>query len=112
VAVADLPGERVYRVACQVCHQADGNGVPGMHPPLKDSEWVTGDKERLIKIALEGMEGEIEVNGEIFNHVMPAPSQLDVSQIADVLTFIRQSFGNDASEVTVEEVQKVKDELN
>jgi len=95
VVLADLPGESVYRVACQVCHQADGNGVPGMYPSLKSSEWVTGDKERLIRIALEGLEGEIEVNGEIFNHVMPAPTQLDVNQIADVLTFIRQSFDNE-----------------
>jgi glucose/arabinose dehydrogenase/mono/diheme cytochrome c family protein len=110
--MADLPGQKVYRVACQVCHQADGNGVPGMHPPLKDSDWVTGDKERLIRIVLEGIKGEIEVNGEIYNHVMPAPSQLDVAQVADVLTFIRQSFGNDASEVTVEEVQGVMNDVH
>jgi mono/diheme cytochrome c family protein len=110
VILADLPGESVYRVACQVCHQADGNGVPGMHPPLKGSDWVTGDKDRLIRIVLEGIEGEIEVNGEIYNHVMPAPTQLDATQIADVLTFIRKSFGNDASGVTVEEVQAVMDD--
>ena len=109
VILADLPGAQVYRNTCLVCHQADGNGVPGMHPPLKGSDRVTGDKEGLIRIVLEGMEGEIEVNGEIYNNVMPPLSQLDATQIADVLTFIRSSFGNDASEVTVEEVQKVID---
>ncbi|MFO7669856.1 MAG: PQQ-dependent sugar dehydrogenase [Bacteroidales bacterium] len=109
VIMADLPGEQVYRIACQVCHQADGNGVPGMHPPLRGNDWVNGDKERLIRIVLEGMKGEIEVNGEIYNHVMPPASHLDATQVADVLSFIRQSFGNDAPEVTVKEVQEVLD---
>ncbi len=107
VIMADLPGEQVYRDACLVCHQADGNGVPGMHPPLKGSDWVTGDKERLIRIVLEGIEGEIKVNGEIYKSVMPPQPQLNATQIANVLSFIRLSFGNDASEVTVEEVQEV-----
>jgi hypothetical protein len=53
------------------------------------------------------MRGEIEVNGQIFNHVMPAQPQLNATQIADVLTFVRKSFGNDAPEITVEEVQQV-----
>ncbi len=107
--MAELPGEEVYKRACLVCHQADGNGVPGMHPSLRNTEWVTGDKERLIRIVLEGMRGEIEVNGQIFNHVMPPVPQLNATQIADVLTFVRQSFGNDAPAITVEEVQKVID---
>jgi glucose/arabinose dehydrogenase/cytochrome c5 len=110
--MANLPGEQVYRNICLVCHQADGNGVPGMHPPLKGSDWVTGDKERLIRIVLEGMTGEIEVNGDIYNNIMPPVPQLDAAQVADVLTFIRRSFGNNASEVTVKEVQKVMDDIN
>jgi len=112
VVMADLPGEDVYKSTCLVCHQADGNGVPGMHPPLTNSDWVTGDKERLIRIILEGIEGEIEVNGEIVNSVMPPQPTLDASQVADVLTFIRHSFGNDASGVTVEEVQAVMDDMD
>jgi mono/diheme cytochrome c family protein len=107
--MAELPGEEVYKRACLVCHQADGNGVPGMHPSLRNTEWVNGDKERLIRILLEGMRGEIEVNGQIFNHVMPAQPQLNATQIADVLTFVRKSFGNDAPEITAEEVQQVMD---
>ena len=78
-----------------------------MHPSLRNTEWVNGDKERLIRILLEGMRGEIEVNGQIFNHVMPAQPQLNATQIADVLTFVRKSFGNDAPEITAEEVQQV-----
>jgi mono/diheme cytochrome c family protein len=107
VVLADHPGEKLYKFACMACHQADGNGVPGMHPPLKGSEWVTGDKERLIRIVLEGVKGEIKVNGEIYNSVMPPVPQLDATQVADLLSFIRISFGNDASEITVEEVEKV-----
>jgi glucose/arabinose dehydrogenase/mono/diheme cytochrome c family protein len=111
IVMADHPGQRVYRISCLPCHQSDGNGVPGMHPPLRDTEWVTGDTERLIRIVLEGMEGEIAVHGETYNTVMPPQRHLNPQQVADVLTFVRKSFGNDASEVTVEEVEKVLNNL-
>ncbi len=102
------PGKKVYDSVCLACHMADGSGVPGMHPPLIDTEWVTGEKERLIKITLEGISGKIEVKGEQYNSLMPPHSHLSDKQIADVLTYIRKSFGNNASEVTTEEVQKVR----
>jgi mono/diheme cytochrome c family protein len=111
VVLADHPGQKVYNVACLPCHQADGNGVPGMHPSLRESDWVMGDKERLIRIVLEGMEGEIEVHGETFNSVMAPLSHLSSEQVAQVLTFVRQSFGNDAPEVTEEEVARVREKL-
>jgi mono/diheme cytochrome c family protein len=111
VILADHPGQKVYNVACLPCHQSDGNGVPGMHPSLQESDWVMGDKEQLIRIVLEGMEGEIEVHGETFNSVMAPLSHLSNKQVAQVLTFVRQSFGNDAPEVTEEEVQMVRDKL-
>lgn len=112
-ASADMsnhPGKKVYDSVCLACHMADGSGVPGMHPPLIDTDWVNGDKERLIKITLEGMSGKIEVNGEVYNSLMPPHSHLSDKQIADVLTYIRKSFGNDASEITKEEVQKVRND--
>ena len=107
----DHPGKKVYDSVCLACHMADGSGVPGMHPPLIETEWVTGDKERLIKLTLEGMSGKIEVKGEEYNSIMPPHSHLTNKQIADVLTYIRGSFGNNASEVTVEEVQEVRNSL-
>ena len=107
ILLADHPGQRVYNISCLPCHQADGNGVPGMHPPIRNTEWIKGDKERLISIVMEGMEGEIVVNKEIFNTIMPPQRHLDAQQVADVLTFVRQSFGNEASEITIEEVEKV-----
>ncbi|HDR52389.1 MAG TPA: cytochrome c [Mariniphaga anaerophila] len=106
--MANHPGKKVYNTACLACHMADGSGVPGMHPPLIQTEWVTGDKERLIDITLNGMSGKIEVNGETYNSIMPPHSHLSDKQIADVLTYIRKSFGNNASEITVAEVQKVR----
>ena len=87
---------------------ADGSGVPGMHPPLTNSDWVNGDKERLIKVILNGMQGKIEVDGETYNSVMPPQANLTDQQIADVLTFVRSNFGNNASEITNEEVSEVR----
>ncbi|MGC9354655.1 MAG: c-type cytochrome [Mariniphaga sp.] len=106
--MANHPGKKVYDSVCLACHMADGSGVPGMHPPLIETEWVNGDKERLIEITLNGLSGKIEVDGETYNSIMPPHSHLSDKQIADVLTYIRQSFGNNAGEITVEEVQKVR----
>jgi mono/diheme cytochrome c family protein len=82
---------------------------------LAGSGWVKGDKERLIKISLFGLMGEIEVNGVKYNGAMPAPGtppgSLTDQQIADVLTFIRNSWGNSASAVSALEVQAVRDSL-
>lgn len=104
------PGKDVYDAVCLACHMADGSGVPGMHPPLSETDWVTGDKERLIEIVLNGMSGEIEVKGETYNSIMPPNSHLTDKQIADVLTYIRTNFGNDAGEITPQEVAKVREE--
>lgn len=107
----DHPGKKVYDSVCLACHMADGSGVPGMHPPLIETDFVNGDKEELIKITLEGLSGKIEVDGEEYNSIMPPHSHLTNKQIADVLTYIRGSFGNNASEVSVEEVQEVRNSL-
>ncbi len=109
--LAGHPGKKVYGVACLACHQTDGNGVPGMYPPLRQTDWVNGDKERLIRIVVEGMVGEIEVHGQIYNSIMAPLAHLPPQQIADVLTYVRSSFGNNASEVTVNEVREVLNSL-
>jgi mono/diheme cytochrome c family protein len=104
-------GKKVYDTACLVCHMANGTGVPGMFPPLAKTDWVTGDKDRLIRITIQGLSGKIEVNGVTYNSIMPPNSHLSDREIADVLTYIRQSFGNNANEVTLEEVQRVRADL-
>ena len=91
------------------CHQSNGKGASGRFPPLNGTDWVIGDKERLVHIILNGMEGEIEVNGEIYDGVMPQHSFLNDDQIADVLTYIRTNFDNQASSLSAEEVEKFRE---
>ncbi|MFC5409446.1 c-type cytochrome [Larkinella bovis] len=102
------PGQQIYEQYCLTCHQADGSGVPNLNPPLKQSEWVSGDKTRLINVILKGLQEPIEINGETFDNVMPAHDFLSDKEISDVLTFIRSSFGNKADAISAEEVKKVR----
>lgn len=99
-------GEGIYFMYCGICHQRNGKGAPGRFPPLAQTDWVTGDKQRLIRVILNGLEGGIEVNGLGYNSLMPQHSFLTDQQIASVLSFIRQSFGNDAGPVSASEVEK------
>ncbi len=109
VATAPVhPGKIIYEQNCLTCHQADGKGVPGMNPPLSKTEWVLGNKTRLIKIVLNGMKSPIEINGESFHNPMPSHDHLSDQQIADVLSYVRSSFGNKASDITLEEVKKTR----
>ncbi len=101
-------GEKIYQTYCGSCHQNNGLGASGRFPPLAGTSWVTGDKDRLIGIVLHGLEGQIEVNGETFDNVMPQHGFLTDEEVANVLTYIRQSFGNKASAVSTEEVKEVR----
>jgi mono/diheme cytochrome c family protein len=101
-------GALTFKKFCASCHQSNGGGVPGMYPPIIETEMVNGDKQELIKIIIHGMSGEIEVKGEIYNDVMPSHSHLTDKQIADLLTYIRGNFGNSSGAITEEEVKKVR----
>lgn len=101
-------GEKTYYRYCSACHQLDGQGASGRFPPLVGTEWVTGDKERLIKVVINGMEGSLEIEGEVYNGVMPQHSFLKNEEIADVLTYIRTNFGNEASDISVAEVEEFR----
>jgi len=107
-----LAGKTVYDSYCLPCHMSNGKGAPGMNPPLTGTEWVLGDKERLIKVVLQGFSEPVEIQGEIYQNVMASHSFLSDQQIADVLTFVRQSFGNDASLIEASEVTKVRVSIN
>jgi mono/diheme cytochrome c family protein len=110
--VAQL-GKAVYnKPTCVACHQADGNGTPGLNPPLVGSEWVN-EKEpgRVIRIALNGLTGPITVKGQAFNgNMVPWKDVLSDEEIAAVLTYVRQNkeWGNNAPEVTPERVKAVR----
>lgn len=102
------PGASLYTQYCGTCHQPDGSGVSGLYPPVRNSDWVNGDKERLINVVLNGLSGPIEVNGEQYNSAMPANSYLSDQQIADILTFLRQNFDNNSSAILPDEVASVR----
>ena len=74
-----------------------------------NSDWVSGDKNRLINIVLKGLQDKIEVNGESYEAVMPANDYLSDKEVADVLTYVRNSFGNKATAITSAEVKAVRD---
>ncbi len=101
-------GKQVYEQYCLACHQANGEGVPGLYPPIAESEWVQGDKQRLIGVIVNGLEGPIEVRGETYNQAMPPHGFLSNEQIAGVASYIRQNFGNQAPLVTPDEVEAVR----
>ena len=104
-------GAVVYKNVCITCHQADGGGVPNMNPPLIKTQYVLGDKARLAHIVLAGLAEPIEINGDDYKQHMPAQAYLTDQQVADVLTYVRNSFGNKASAVQVAEVKAVRDKL-
>jgi mono/diheme cytochrome c family protein len=110
MAAAIARGKVVYEATCQPCHQVDGGGASNMNPPLTRTKWVLGDKAKLAQIVLKGLPGgQIEIDGDTFHNPMPAQeSVLTDQQIADVLTYIRNNFGNKASAVTVAEVKAIR----
>ena len=101
-------GQELYNIYCISCHQGDGKGAEGRFPSLVGTEWVVGDKKRLINVLLNGLEGKIVVNGETWNGYMPQHSFLSDQQITDVLNYIRKSFGNEATLVLPTEVDSLR----
>lgn len=102
-------GKRVYQQTCFACHQPTGMGLPGVFPPLAKSDFLMADKDRAIRSIIKGLSGPIEVNGKKYNGVMP-PVALNDEQVANVLTYVKNSWGNSADPVTVEDVRKVRAE--
>lgn len=98
-----LAGSKVYARNCQTCHMADGAGVQNLNAPLIKTNDVLGSKTKLIHTLLKGMKG-VSINGENYSNVMPAHDFLSNKEIADVLSYVRNSFGNKASVVTTAEV--------
>jgi mono/diheme cytochrome c family protein len=103
-----VSGSALYQVNCAACHQATGEGLRGIFPPLARSDYLLADKDRSIRIALQGFSGPITVNGTEYQGVMPPPPAMDDAQVAAVLTYVRSSWGNQGNAVTAAEVQKVR----
>lgn len=102
------PGKIVYMQFCLACHMEKGEGVPSLYPPLVQTEYVLGDKKRLIETVINGIEGPVEVKGEKFNNIMAKLDYLRDDQIAEVLTYVRSNFGNNGDSITADEVRMVR----
>ncbi|MYN05170.1 c-type cytochrome [Pseudoduganella sp. DS3] len=109
-AGAAVDGAQVYSAQCVACHQATGAGLPGVFPPLADSEWVVGDEKVAAAILLHGVTGKLTVKGTAYNGQMPAfGEKLGDAEIAAVLSYIRANFGNQAAAVSPAAVKAVRD---
>lgn len=103
-------GRTLYATSCGACHQPHGKGMENMAPTLL-SDWVNGDPDRLIAVALNGLTGPIEVNGEPVTGmppIMPPHHFMNDEQLADILTYIRNAWGNRADPIGVEQVAEFR----
>jgi mono/diheme cytochrome c family protein len=106
-------GKKIFAANCATCHQMNGGGVPGQYPPLAGSEYVNGGTRRLGMIVLKGLQGPLTVKGQSFGTAVMQPwdKTLTDAKIADVLTFIRQEWGNKGGPVTPEGIAALRKEL-
>ena len=105
-------GEKVFKKNCMVCHQKNGQGLPGAFPPLAGSEWVTGKPEVVAAIVLSGVSGAIEVNGTIYNGAMPGLGALSDRDIAGIVSYIRSAWGNTADAIDEASVSALREKFS
>jgi len=103
-------GKGVFMQTCFVCHQVDGAGVPGQIPPLAKSDYLKADKYRAVRNILFGQTGEVVVNGKTYNGTMIPLNYLSDEDVANVVTYVVNSFGNSGEVVKVEEVRRIRSE--
>ena len=101
-------GENTYKAACMACHQANGKGLPGAFPPLAQSDYMLKDKTRAIATVVHGKTGPIAVNNQKFDSVMPPMPQLSDTEIASVLTYVSNAWGNKGWLVSATDVRAVR----
>jgi mono/diheme cytochrome c family protein len=105
-------GKKVFAANCQTCHQANGQGMPGQYPPLAGSEFTTGGSRRPAMIVLKGLQGPVKVKGQQYGTAVMQPWEtLGDQKVADVLTYERSEWGNNASPVTKEQIAALRKEL-
>ncbi len=100
-------GKAVYSQNCAACHQPTGEGIPNVFPPLAKSDFLMADKSRAIGVVLKGLQGDIVVNKIKFNGVMPSLGLSD-EDAANVLTFVRNTWGNKSAGITPDEVKRLR----
>lgn len=106
-----LAGKAIYG-QCVACHSASGEGQPGLYPPLKGSEFVINGEKRLVAILQHGITGALTVNGKPYNGQMqPLGGQMSNTQLAQLLSYIRTEWGNSASVIYEDQIEKLRKEL-
>ncbi len=103
-------GKPLYTVHCTACHQTTGLGLPPVFPPLAKSDYLAADPKHAISVVLHGLRGTITVNGKEYNSVMPPVSQLKDDEVANLLTYVLNSWDNPGGQITASEVAKVRAE--
>ncbi len=103
-----VAGKAVYDQYCLVCHQGDGGGVPGLNAPLIDSKYVQGDKKAYLAILLNGSLDGTSLNNGAYANNMPGFAQLKDQELADLASYVRNSFENQGTLITAEEVAELR----
>jgi len=103
-------GQQLFAGTCSVCHQLTGEGLPNVFPPLAKSDLIAADPKRPIRILLHGLTGKVTVNHKDYNSVMPPMNQLNDDEIANILTYVLNSWGNPGGRVEADEVAKARAE--
>ena len=101
-------GRELFTGTCSVCHQANGAGLPGVFPPLAKSDYLAADPKRAIGVMLQGLTGKVTVNGSEYNSVMPPMNQLNDDEVANILTYVLNTWGNAGGQILADEVKKVR----
>jgi len=101
-------GKQLFTGTCSVCHQANGEGLANVFPPLAKSDFLAADPKRAMTIVTHGLTGKVTVNGHEYDSVMPPMSQLNDDEVANILTYVLNSWGNPGGQVSKEEVAKAR----
>ena len=101
-------GQQLFGGTCSVCHQANGEGLSGVFPPLAKSDYLAKDPRNAIGVVLRGLTGKVTVNGKEYNSVMPPMNQLNDDEVANILTYVLNTWGNAGGRISADEVKKVR----
>ena len=103
-------GKQLFSGTCSVCHQANGEGLANVFPPLAKSDYLAADPKRAISIVTHGLNGKVTVNGHEYDSVMPPMAQLTDDEVANILTYVLNTWDNPGGQISKEEVSKVRAE--
>jgi nitrite reductase (NO-forming) len=101
-------GAALFQGTCSVCHQSNGAGLPNVFPPLAKSDYLAANPQRAIEVVLNGLSGPVTVNGATYNSVMPPMSQLNDDEVANILTYVNNTWGNSGPAITAKQVAEVR----